>query len=124
MERNTVSRRARRRARTVVYALVLVLALGVLLDGIVTRRGAQASTNCATQTSGLSASVSVSGRYCLLTVTWGTGTWSIPSNVTSFDILVVGGGGGGGADAGGGGGGGGLYVGTVSLAQTLTVMRR
>ncbi|MGA0787746.1 MAG: hypothetical protein ACO3QH_09705, partial [Ilumatobacteraceae bacterium] len=95
----------------------LSLAAGVVLDGFSGPRGALASTNCTTQTSGLSAQVSFDGRYCLLRVTWGSGTWTIPSNVSSFYIMVVGGGGGGGADAGGGGGGGGLYVGQVDLGS-------
>jgi len=38
-----------------------------------------------------------------------TGTFTIPSGVSSVSVLVVGGGGGGGFDGGGGGGGGGVY---------------
>lgn len=49
--------------------------------------------------------------FCLVKVKTGT-TWTVPSGVAKFDLLLVGGGGGGGADGGGGGGGGG--VGTVT----------
>lgn len=74
---------------------------------------AQASSTCAQTTSGLtSTAVAVSsassGRFCVLTITAGTGTWTVPAGVGAWEVLVVGGGGGGGADAGGGGGGGGV----------------
>ena len=43
----------------------------------------------------------------------GSTQWTVPANVDSVEILVVGGGGGGGSDMGGGGGAGGvIYDGT------------
>ncbi len=49
--------------------------------------------------------------------TVGTSTFSVPANVNSLQVLVVGGGGGGGRDQGGGGGGG-QVVSTTSFAVT------
>ena len=122
VERARAGRRARvvarrRIARGLVSFLALTLVAGMVLDGFAGQREVQASTNCTTQTSGLTAQISFDGRYCLLNVTWGTGTWTIPSNISSFYIMVVGGGGGGGVDSGGGGGGGGIYVGNVNLGS-------
>jgi hypothetical protein len=55
----------------------------------------------------------------------GSTTWTVPTGVTSAEVLVVAGGGGGGMDIGGGGGGGGvIYNATYALtagAKTLTV---
>jgi hypothetical protein len=66
-----------------------------------------ASGTCASavgETSYVTATFEVN-TFCLLKFTTGT-TWTVPTGVTSIDILVVGGGGGGGTDGGGGGGGG------------------
>ncbi|MTA28001.1 MAG: hypothetical protein F2562_03985, partial [Actinobacteria bacterium] len=54
----------------------------------------------------------------------GTCTWSVPSNVSTIDVLAVGGGGGGGSRIGGGGGGGGVVQSlgvTASGSATITV---
>jgi len=54
----------------------------------------------------------------------GTTSWTVPSNVDTVEVLVVGGGGGGGSDMGGGGGGGGVvYEGAynVNAGETITV---
>lgn len=82
MERARVGRRvrgvARRRvARGLVSILALALTAGMVLDVFAGSRDVQASTNCTTQTSGLTTAVSFDGRYCLLRVTWGTGTLSL-----------------------------------------------
>ena len=53
----------------------------------------------------------------------GSNTWTIPSGITSFRVLVVGGGGGGGRDAGGGGGGGGVYEGVLALSGPSAASR-
>ena len=56
--------------------------------------------------------------------TVGTCTWSVPSNVSTIDVLAVGGGGGGGSRIGGGGGGGGVVQSlglTASGTATITV---
>ena len=53
-----------------------------------------------------------------------SGTFSVPTGVTTVDVLVVGGGGGGGSDNGGGGGAGGLVFRpgfTVTPGGTVTV---
>lgn len=49
-------------------------------------------------------------------------TWTPPTGVTYFEVMVVGGGGGGGFDAGGGGGGGGFsYHSSLAVSETVTV---
>ncbi|MBU6279264.1 MAG: S8 family serine peptidase, partial [Actinomycetales bacterium] len=64
---------------------------------------------------------STSGSFTLLTFTTaGTCDWTVPSNLTAVEYLVVAGGGGGGAGTGasgigGGGGGGGLLMGRMTL---------
>jgi uncharacterized repeat protein (TIGR02543 family) len=77
-----------------------------------------------------SPSSSTSGGYTVLTFTSTTICgWSVPSGVTSADVLVVGGGGGGAGNdtaslgsAGGGGGGGGAYSATaVPLTPSASV---
>ena len=59
------------------------------------------------------------------TFTSGTNcTWSVPTNATNINLLVVGGGGGGGPDGGSGGGGGEVAYSTSSLSlagTTLTI---
>ncbi|MTA08955.1 MAG: hypothetical protein F2523_04285, partial [Actinobacteria bacterium] len=52
----------------------------------------------------------------------GTCAWSIPANISTFQILVVGAGGGGGSSLGGGGGGGRVISQTnVTLSETATI---
>jgi uncharacterized repeat protein (TIGR02543 family) len=54
--------------------------------------------------------------------TTGTCAWSIPANISTFQILVVGAGGGGGSSLGGGGGGGRVISQTsVTLSETATI---
>ena len=84
-------------------------------------------------TSGISSTVTSSGSECIarFTVTaegtTGTGTWTVPANVTQLQYLVVaGGGGGGGGQAsehgGGGGGAGGVLSGTLTIStSTLSI---
>jgi hypothetical protein len=49
-----------------------------------------------------------------------SGGWTVPSNINSADVLVVGGGGGGGAHVGGGGGGGGVTSQTIARLSSST----
>ena len=54
--------------------------------------------------------------------TTGTCTWSAPTNISTFQLLVVGGGGGGGSNLGGGGGGGRVISqNNVTISQTATI---
>ena len=104
--------------RLVSVLVVLVGVAVVFPDRNVSLGPALAISNadCAqTVGAGLTASATASGSYCIISFTSGSGTWTIPTGVKSFDVLVVGGGGGGGSDAGGGGGGGGIYLGWVNL---------
>ena len=104
--------------RIVATLLALVALVIVFPDRNVSLGPALAISNadCAqTVGAGLTASATASGSYCIISFTSGSGTWTIPTGVKSFDVLVVGGGGGGGSDAGGGGGGGGIYLGSVNL---------
>ncbi|NBS37375.1 MAG: hypothetical protein EBS71_08450 [Actinobacteria bacterium] len=104
-------------ASVLLLSCAVVVVGGPIPDPFQNAGVANASTpsSCAQTTSGLTVSTQVSGDYCILTFTAGSGTWTIPTEVRKFDLLVVGGGGGGGADAGGGGGGGAVYLGSVSL---------
>jgi hypothetical protein len=63
---------------------------------------------------------SVTPSYQYTTYTSGSGTYTVPSNVTSIQYLVVAGGGGGGNRAGGGGGAGGLIQGTMAVTPGQT----
>ena len=51
----------------------------------------------------------------------GSGTFNVPSYVSSVTIAVVGGGGGGGSHIGGGGGGGGIVYGTVGVTPSSSI---
>lgn len=78
------------------------------------------------QTVGNTNTVSVSevAGFCVITFRSGTVTWTVPSNVSRVDYLLVGGGGGGAARNGGGGGGGGVVSASavaVSSLATVTV---
>ena len=54
--------------------------------------------------------------------TTGTCTWSAPTNISTFQLLVVGAGGGGGSNLGGGGGGGRVISqNNVTISQTATI---
>jgi hypothetical protein len=64
---------------------------------------------------------SVTPSYQYTTYTSGSGTYTVPSNVTSIQYLVVAGGGGGGNRAGGGGGAGGLVQGTMAVTPGQTI---
>lgn len=66
-----------------------------------------ASGTCASnvgETTYVTATFNAAG-FCLLQISTST-TWTVPTGVSSVDLLFVGGGGGGGNDGGGGGGGG------------------
>jgi hypothetical protein len=83
------------------------------------------ATGLCTQTIDNSASVTVvrSGTECILTfapTTTTTYSWTRPSSVTNFRVLIVAGGGGGGANYGAGGGAGGFIDQTTS-ASTSTI---
>lgn len=67
--------------------------------------------------------VEVSGTIVRFT-SLGTTSWTVPANVDSVEVLVVGGGGGGGSDMGGGGGAGGVVYEPVyrtTPGQSITV---
>jgi len=75
----------------------------------------------ATVSSATGVTVTVSGNYCVVSFksTAAATTWTVPTGVTSADVLVVGGGGAGGtANNGAGGGGGG---GQVSVQSNKSV---
>jgi uncharacterized repeat protein (TIGR02543 family) len=109
----------RRAKRSLHHFLVLVIAVSSLSAiSVVSAPSARALSNsdCSPTVSGVTASAVASGNDCIITFTSGTGTWTAPTGVSSYKVLVVGGGGGGGADAGGAGGGGGVFEGTVDLS--------
>ena len=58
----------------------------------------------------------VAGSTNLTNTGTGTFTWTVPTNVTSIDVILIGGGGGGGTNNGGGGGGG-----SLTYANNITV---
>lgn len=97
----------------IAFATVSALFLGYMTF-IDTPQDASAYAAC-------SPSSSSSGGYVTLTFTnTSYCTWTTPSGVVSFDLLVVGAGGGGGSDAGGGGGGGSYYLNTVNVGSTVS----
>ena len=54
----------------------------------------------------------------------GATTWTVPANIDTVEVLVVGGGGGGGNDMGGGGGGGGVVYSAaydVTPGETINI---
>jgi hypothetical protein len=60
--------------------------------------------------------------YTVTSFTSGSGSWSVPTGVTSIEVLVVAGGGGGGKGYGGGGGGGGVvYNSNYAVTPTASV---
>jgi VCBS repeat-containing protein len=82
--------------------------------------------NCISTVSGATATATQSGNTCIVIFTAGSGTWTIPSGVTSITYLVVGGGGAAsrgtcGVTYGPGGGGGGVQSGSLSISGTVNV---
>ncbi len=78
-----------------------------------------------TQVISSSSSVTItrSGSECIIRfapISTTTYTWTRPSGVTSFRVLIVAGGGGGGSNYGGGGGGGG-FIDTTTAASTSSI---
>jgi hypothetical protein len=68
------------------------------------------ASSCTQVTSVITTTNSAIGSECVMKVTAGTGTWTVPAGITSVRLLIVGGGGGGGGYAyAGGGGAGGFY---------------
>jgi hypothetical protein len=63
---------------------------------------------CGTASDSLTFTVSSASKTSVVKTFTSSGTWVVPADVTSVDVLVVGGGGGGGSNRGGGGGGGGV----------------
>ena len=124
-------RRVARSLSTILVITLLQIAIGVDAPLANAASGSVGSTTasgtCAStvgETSYVTATF-VNNAFCLLKFNTGT-TWTVPTGVVAFDILVVGGGGGGGADGGGGGGGGGVgtvtgIAATAGLQATVTI---
>lgn len=124
-------RRIARSLSTVLVFTLLQIAIGVDAPYANAASGSvgqsTASGTCAStvgETSYVTATF-VNDAFCLLKFSTGT-TWTVPTGVVSFDVLLVGGGGGGGADGGGGGGGGGVgtvsgIVATAGMQATVTI---
>lgn len=113
---------ARFSRRIITQSLSLVLAISTLsaisIIGAEPANAALSNTNCSpTLGSGLVGGGVVSGADCIVTLNSGSGTWTVPTGVTTISIVVVGGGGGGGGDGGSGGGGGELRA---SASQNVT----
>jgi len=66
--------------------------------------------------------VTSSGGYCYVAFKAGTRVWTVPTNVSVIDYLVVAGGGSGGARHGGGGGAGGLLKSTNASLSNITAL--
>lgn len=107
--------------RNVVYLSLVALISSSIFFG--PPAVALTNSDCTQTSSGLTLTALASGSSCLITITAGTGSWTIPAGAIDVDVLIVGGGGGGagggsragnacnttssGTRAGGGGGGGG-----------------
>lgn len=86
-----------------------VLALTLSLLSGATPASAISTSDCTPTVSGsIVTSIAVIDNDCVIVFKSGTGTWTVPNDVTSVRVLIVGGGGGGGNDEGGGGGAGGF----------------
>ena len=84
------------------------------------------SGNCVSTVTGATATATQSGSNCIVIFTAGTGTWAIPTGITSITYLVVGGGGSGSRGTcnltyGPGGGGGAVLTGSLSISGTINV---
>ena len=84
------------------------------------------SGNCVSTVTGATATATQSGTTCIVIFTAGTGTWAIPTGITSITYLVVGGGGSGSRGTcnltyGPGGGGGAVLTGSLSISGTINV---
>jgi serralysin len=84
------------------------------------------SGNCVSTVTGATATATQSGNDCIVIFTAGSGTWAIPSGITSITYLVVGGGGGGSRGTcnvtyGPGGGGGAVRTGALTVSGTVNV---
>jgi hypothetical protein len=109
--------------------VVLVTAILLALLSPISPAEAIGTGNCTSTTTGtLVATVTQSGSTCLVTFTFGTGTWTLPAGTYSVSYLVVGGGGSSsrgecGIWWGSGGGGGEVLTGSrnVTGANTVTV---
>ena len=102
-------------------ALLLSIFQGVGQESASAAAGNFGSSNCSSyfsDTANLS-EVSVTD-YCVVKILSGTATWTIPSEIYSFSVAVVGGGGGGGNNVGDGGGGGAVVFGQVIKGSATT----
>ena len=84
------------------------------------------SGNCVSTVTGATATATQSGNNCIVIFTAGTGTWAIPTGITSITYLVVGGGGSGSrgfcsVTYGSGGGGGAVRTGSLTVSGTVSV---
>ena len=106
---------------SVKYSFLVFLSLSMLIFINFTtpsKVDALTNSNCNTSRTGtLAATGVVSGDYCNITFTSGTGNWIVPGDL-SIEVAVVGGGGGGGFGSNGGGGGAGevLVTGSASIS--------
>lgn len=109
--------------RTLIVSLVVPLLSIMPQAPIANAAYVTASDGSCIQDVGSTTGITVTkvGSDCLVTFSAPSNTttshsWTVPSNGTSFQILVVGGGGGGGADGGNGGGGGELRYSSAASA--------
>lgn len=108
----------------------LIMLMGVGASALIlslfssaTPANAISTSDCTPTVSGsIVTSIAVIDNDCVIVFKSGTGTWTVPNDVTSVRVLIVGGGGGGGNDEGGGGGAGGFIEDTsFSVTQGSTV---
>jgi hypothetical protein len=102
-----------------IYAVVIATSLALLPLAIATPPVSAATIGadeCEQTVDGLDGAVARDGQRCVVALKSGSGTWTVPADVTEIEFLVVGGGGGGGVR--GGGGAGAFYE--TSAAVTVT----
>jgi outer membrane protein OmpA-like peptidoglycan-associated protein len=103
--------------------VAIVMSAAVMIPINMTVSPPAAASTCPTGFSLVAGTTNVCERRFTAT---GTTTWTVPSGLTSIDVIVVGGGGGGGGGgstrSGGGGGGGGGVIATSDLSVTSSTI--
>ena len=111
------------KAKRVLVVLILLSSSLALTSATVATAATAGSGICAqTVDSATDVVVTSAGGYCYIAFKAGARVWTVPTNVSVIDYLVIAGGGSGGARHGGGGGAGGLLKSTnVSLSNITAI---
>jgi len=118
-----MKRAGSQKAKRVLLAIILLSSSSALMSAPVATAATAGSGICAqTVDSATDVAVTSAGGYCYIAFKAGARVWTVPTNVSVIDYLVIAGGGSGGARHGGGGGAGGLLKSTNVSLSNITAL--